>query len=473
MRKEKLFKKLLILFILIQPILDLACFYGNISTLIRVLFISFFFLITILHEKNKKIIFGFIFYFLIATCFFFMHDFHAQNFYSLAPNDFYYSTFEEMLYFIKMLMPMMLIYVVYRQCLNDKEINFIVKILVLVISGSIILTNLFEISLSSYSMNYIKGNFFDWFTNDYNFSELASKGWFYFANHIIAILMLLLPLTFNYFVKENKKIGFALLFIIMFSLLLLGNKTSVFGSYLVFLVMFIVYLIACKLTTRKENYSYNKYKVIFCVLILVIFPFFMYYSPAYERVATSEGTKTEYESSINQKKDSLTYIENNYKDKNISKDFITKYYPYKYDPEFWIRIMKEPENKRINYRYLEIEIAKRVMEINDSKLDKFFGMGYSRLMNIFNIERDYINQYYAIGIFGIIIFIFPYVALLLLGIIYIFKNKIFDFSLFSLFMSLLLFLFIAYLSGNLLNSLFCMVIFAFFLGFYLQKIKNT
>lgn len=468
---NKFLKNLLILFILIQPVLDLTFFYGSVSTLIRVIIISLFFCLTLIKEKNKKIIYGFIGYFLLLILFFVVHDLHAKNFISFIPGDFYYSTFEEMLFFIKMVMPIMFIYVVYRQFFSDKEINLILKILIIFISGSIIITNFLGTSLSSYSMEVIKGNFFDWFSNNgYNFSDLASKGMFYFANHIIAILMMFLPLVFCYFIKDSKYFGYVLVFITMFSLLLLGNKTSVFGSYLVFLCMFILYL--CKNKIDKKI-VFNKYKIIFCISIIVIFPIFIYYSPAYERVITAEGTKVIYSSKQGEKENKLEYIAKNYKSKNISENFITEYYPYEYDPDFWIRIMNEPEDKRIDYRYLEIEIAKRVTEINNSSMDKFLGIGYSRLMNIFNIERDYVNQFFTIGLIGIILLILPYICLFIIGIFMFLKKKQKSFILLTINFSLSLYLFIAYLSGNLLNSLFCMTIFSFLLGYYLQKLKNT
>lgn len=468
MKKYFNFKNFLILFMLIQPIFDLYFFYNSISTLIRVIIIFMFFIYILFKEKDKKSALLFLMYIFIIFIYFIVHDMHAHNVKTLVPGNFNYSTFEEILYFVKMLTPYMLIYVIYKTILKDKEINRIVKILICFISGSIVLTNLLGISLSSYNMEIIKGNFFTWFKNEYIFSQLASKGWFYFANHIIAILMLLLPIAFYYFIKYKKVSNYIIVFLLMFSLLLLGNKTSVFGSYFLFLFLFVFSLILYLL--KKIKISKNV--CIFSIIILFVFPFFIYYSPAYNRIITAEGTNLDYKSSNNKLETKLNYIAQNYKSKNVSEEFILKYYPYKYDPDFWLRIMKEPKEKIINYRFLEIEINKRIMEINHSSLDKWLGIGYSRQMNIVNIERDYINQFYAIGITGLVLFILPYFVLFAYcGRKYL-NNKNNIFVIFLL-CSLCVFLGIGYFSGNLLNSLSCTIFLSFILGVLLQKSKNS
>jgi hypothetical protein len=49
-----------------------------------------------------------------------------------------------------------------------------------------------------------------------------------------------------------------------------------------------------------------------------------------------------------------------------------------------------------NHRYVEKAMVKRVIEINNSKMDALFGITNTRLQNIFNIEQDFIVQYYAL-----------------------------------------------------------------------------
>lgn len=52
-------------------------------------------------------------------------------------------------------------------------------------------------------------------------------------------------------------------------------------------------------------------------------------------------------------------------------------------------------------------MLKRVKEINNNKLDNLFGITYSRTSKVFNLERDFLYQYYSMGIIGVLILIFP------------------------------------------------------------------
>ena len=90
------------------------------------------------------------------------------------------------------------------------------------------------------------------------------------------------------------------------------------------------------------------------------------------------------------------YIENNYENKQIHKQFIFENYPYKYDPEFWYEFLQEDISRTTDYRYIELSMIKRVVEINNNPLDKWLGITNTRLQNIFNIEKDFVVQYYAL-----------------------------------------------------------------------------
>ena len=93
--------------------------------------------------------------------------------------------------------------------------------------------------------------------------------------------------------------------------------------------------------------------------------------------------------------------------------------------------------------------------INNNKYDKLFGITYTRVQNIFNIEKDFIMQYYSLGIIGIIIFILPYFIILGYCIIKILLNKFKKNNLYLLLSIIIIFMLfaISYYSGNLLNSL--------------------
>lgn len=92
----------------------------------------------------------------------------------------------------------------------------------------------------------------------------------------------------------------------------------------------------------------------------------------------------------------IKYIENNYEDKQLNKQFLFNNYPYQYDPEFWYNLLQNDILLITNYRYIELSMIRRVVEINNNTMDKWFGITNTRLQNIFNIEKDFVVQYYAL-----------------------------------------------------------------------------
>ena len=168
----------------------------------------------------------------------------------------------------------------------------------------------------------------------------------------------------------------------------------------------------------------------------------------------------------------LDYIEQNYIEKKIKQEFILERYPYTYDADFWISILNEPIYRRINYRYLEESIVKRVIEINNNKLDVLLGITNTRVQNIFNIEKDFVVQYYSLGIIGLILVFIPYFILLFNYLYKLIKDKFKDFDIINMlsFLTIIIIFIISYFSGNLLNSLSFTIYFAIL--FYLL-LKNN
>ena len=154
--KENL-AKLLMFFIIIQPILDIyILFQDNVinfigfspSTIIRVVTIAFLLLsllfIIKLNKKHWYLLYGiFIFIYVI------LHHINAKNLTSYHEGNFYYNIIDEIFYIIRMLLPLSIIFITYHLPLSDNNIRKIISWLVLLISGSIVFTNILGISLAS------------------------------------------------------------------------------------------------------------------------------------------------------------------------------------------------------------------------------------------------------------------------------------------------------------------------------------
>ena len=475
-KNKKIIQLLTLSFLLIQPFFDLVWTYSSISTLIRVIIVVFLFTSTIFIYRDQKILKCFLGYWIIVFLFFILQHLKNSSDQGFVTN-FYYSLFEEGLYFVKMMIPLMTIYVVYKNIVVDKKTINIISRFCLLISLSIIITNILKISYTSYLDEKIMGNIFDWFNNNsIPYTYLASKGYFYFTNHIVAILVIFLPIV-NIEKQPLTTIS------MMLALIMLGNKISTYGSYLVLLTICFVYLFC--LFVFKEKIK-SKARIISYFICLLGLPFIIIYSPARERIITNEGTnlsdsitdyshqeENSYDDIIindNEPLNKIEFILSNHEEKRLNPIFFL-YYPYELDQDFWYEILNGPEELIINYRYLEKQILSRVVDLNDNPLDFWFGISYSRNMNIVNLERDFESQIYSVGFIGLILFLLPYMLLLLSNLSKVLKGNIsFENSMF-LFAGLLLFL-IAYLSGNIINSLSVMIPYAYILGMMTKKISN-
>lgn len=465
-------KELLILFLIIQPVFDLKILYNSISTLIRVIFVSLFFLYYFIQNKSKKK-YWLLVYLLLVFVFYLFHHMNSLSFHSLVPGNFYYSPLRELMYFIKMLCPFMLIFIIYNSNFSKQDFLFIIKSLVLLFSIIIVFSNLFLFSYGSYSDTIIKANFVEWFNlnTKYTYQDLASKGLFEFANQISAILLMFLPFTIYLNVEKDDKLNITILWFNVFALILLCTKVAVLGVGLVF-----VFTISFYALIQHTTKNLLKITIVFIIYILLL-PFNPSISRMYERQQIIETASdiisnvpnTEVEELINnftlspaiqpENTDSLNYkinyIENNYQNQKINENFILNRYPFKYDLDFWYEILTNKNTNKSDYRYLEQSMVRRVIEINNNKYDKLFGITYTRVQNIFNIEKDFIMQYYSLGIIGIIIFILPYFIILGYCIIKILLNKFKKNNLYLLLSIIIIFMLfaISYYSGNLLNSL--------------------
>ncbi len=465
---KKLFNTILILFLLIQPIFDFKIFYNSISTLIRVVIIFTLFTYYFFTSNNKKKYFFAIYPFLLIIYFIF-HHINALNFNSLVPGNFNYSIFKEFLYFVKMICPFLLIYSIYKSDLKKLDLIRIIKVLVCIIGLTIIISNIFVFSYGSYSDKTIKANFLYWFNqNNFVYQDLASKGLFEYANQISAILLVFLPFCLSSFFYNKKLCNLLILIINVFSLFLLSTKVSVLGIFLVFVYTLFVYLFNNTFIV-KQKASYVA--LISTIIILIAYSLIVSYNPIFMRIdetkiieASSNSVVTEqipetnnstFDNTVQKPTASISFIAQNYENKQIKTEFITQSYPYQYDPEFWLKIFNEPLSNRVDYRFMEYSMIKRVVEINNNKFDKYFGITNTRLQNIFNIERDFVVQYYALGIIGLILIFLPYISLLIWYVCITIKNKLKSLTVENLlaFISILMVFGISYFSGNLLNSL--------------------
>ncbi|MEG1131959.1 MAG: O-antigen ligase family protein [Romboutsia sp.] len=482
---DKIKYYLLMAFILIQPALDVYYLYTDKivskfgfspATIIRVGITGVLVILTISTLKDKKswiLISAYVFIVVIYTG---VHILNARDFYSLVPGDFGFSVKSEISYIIRMFIPITIIFITYKSCIKKKHFEVTAKWTLFLISGTIVITNLLKISLGSYNNITIKDNIIGWFTGayeKYNYSALASKGIFNFANQISALLVFLLPVMIVIYVNKSTLANLVIIITTLLAMVMLGTKVALYGA-VIDIAVFIGAIILISII-KRENLI-NKRICVMVGLSLLVLGVLISKAPSTNRERYSYNIrinnskvvkKVEFKESIMDSKDSMIdYIESNYEDLMVNKHFITKSYPYKYDPEFWVEIINLPVFERLDWRNIEQKMLQRVMDINNNPKDKYLGLTFSRTQNIYNLERDFISQYYSMGIIGVLIFLGPYICIVLSCMVFILmklKRRITIENTMICFATIFA-LGVSYYSGNVLDSLTVTIIMSFVLG---------
>ena len=497
--KEKT-RTVLFWFILIQPFLDLYWFYHGkladvlpftLPTIIRILAVFVIFCMFFSQKqnwqklgKNKWLLF----YLALLVIYSALHLLHVKYFNSINPNDYNYSTVSEIFYLIRMLLPLMVIFFTTALDFTRNQFRHVIEGISGLFSFTIVISNLFVISLRSYETGPISANIFEWFFNpNIGYSHMASKGFFNFANMVSAVLFMLVPLMLYFMFSHFNWKTVTLNVVQALAMIELGTKVALIGligGIIIGILLYVFHLFIVKDVIKNG-------KAILVALIIeigamAIIPF----GPAIQRynyekflaqqsdnsltVAKKElaaGLK-KYPSGEKRKQFLIEFIEEHYQDYALNKKFVTKSYPYKYDPEFWLKIMNEPGTARMQNRHVERAMLDQVVKTNNNKLDKFLGISYTRETNIFNLERDFTSQIYSLGWIGMLLFVGPYVAIMLYAFVkWLMNRRKRTYLISSMLLSIAFMLFAAFSSGNVMDFLTASFILAFVEGGLLAEIK--
>lgn len=498
--KEKI-KTILFWFILIQPFLDLYWFYHGplanilpftLPTIIRILavgtLICLFFSQKDSWEKltKKKWL---LLYLILLIIYSALHLVHVRNFTSVSPTDYGYSTSGEIFYLIRMAMPLVVLYLTNELNFTQKSLRQVIEGVSGLFSGTIVLSNLFVISLKSYETGIISANIFEWFFNpNIGYSHMASKGFFNFTNMVSAVLFMLLPLMLYYLFTSFNWVTAILNVVQALAMIEIGTKVAAIGlvgGIVICLILFLFHKFIIK-DVKKGGYAF-----LVAALIelgsLAILPF----GPAIQRYnyeiylakqsdhdltdekrELKEGLQ-KYPAGEKRKEFLRAFIKKNYQEYALNPKFVLKSYPYQYDPEFWLKIINEPGQSRMENRHVEVAMLNQVVKTNNNHWDKLFGISYVRENNIFNLERDFVAQVYALGWAGMLLFIGPYLAILIYAAYrWLRFQTARNYLVSSLIVSSGFILLAAFSSGNVMDFLTASFIFAFIEGNLLVQVRK-
>lgn len=455
---KNIIENVTVFFLFLLPLFSTVFLYNKISTLIQIIFVFLLLFVTlILYKDSRKNIKWMILYYVLCLIYLGVSFYHQESFKSLLPSSYGFNIVSELLTILKLITPITFIYSLYYIKLPFKKYMLVLKVWCILFAGSIVLTNIFKISLGSYSDTFITKNIFEW--NKYNYYKYtASKGYFIYANQVSALcIIFLLMFIYDYLYNSKKSIIYVLL--VSLAMLMLGTRVSTLGGLLTLVFAIIFYFIISifnKISIKKRIYILV-IPVLGWVLLLQVSP----YNNRSIELNRSINRHMDDTSIVDDKAivmddtsmdvDKTKYVYQNYNKDYLPKVFFEKYYPIKYDEEFWYNFVKNNSIDKINYRYIEKSIIRRVVEVNNNSLDKYVGISNTRIQNIVNIESDFYLHYYAFGIIGSIILLVIYLILF----IYVFNNfvKIQNYYAFTMLSCVVLFLFSAFLTGNIINSI--------------------
>lgn len=463
---KNIIENVTVFFLFLLPLFSTVFLYNKISTLIQIIFVFLLLFVTlILYKDSRKNIKWMILYYVLCLIYLGVSFYHQESFKSLLPSSYGFNIVSELLTILKLITPITFIYSLYYIKLPFKKYMLVLKVWCILFAGSIVLTNIFKISLGSYSDTFITKNIFEW--NKYNYYKYtASKGYFMYANQVSALcIIFLLMFIYDYLYNSKKSIIYVLL--VSLAMLMLGTRVSTLGGLLTLVFAIIFYFIINifnKISIKKRIYILV-ISVLGWVLLLQVSP----YNNRSIELNRSINRHMDEASIVDDKAivmddtsmdvDKTKYVYQNYNKDYLPKVFFEKYYPIKYDEEFWYNFVKNNSIDKINYRYIEKSIIRRVVEVNNNALDKYIGISNTRIQNIVNIESDFYLHYYAFGIIGSIILLIIYLILF----IYAFNNfvKIQNYYAFIMLSCVVLFLFSAFLTGNIINSINAVLPFIF------------
>lgn len=195
-----------------------------------------------------------------------------------------------------------------------------------------------------------------------------------------------------------------------------------------------------------------------------------------ELEAEKEKEKEHKDDQIDHRKETplMRYIKNHYRDYSLNARFVMGGYSYRDDPQFWYQVMKWPVGDRLNYRKVEEAMLNRAKSVNNDSLNNWFGISYTRMNHIANLEQDFISQWYSMGFIGVLLLIMPYVFVLLYclyEVIRVLGKKATFFEVSLLFGSGLVIALSAF-SGNVMDFLADTIILAFALGYALVTTRG-
>lgn len=455
---EKLLHRLIIVFVMIQPLIDMDyLFYEQLdafglprfSTVVRFLVLPALVIWSFcLREKQKKqtFIIAAVYGILFLT-YFVLHCRQAEGLVERLwlTDNFRFSVFQELTYVLTLCLPYAVIYICYHEHFDQKELKSIVLFSSAIVSIPIVMGDFYVFAKSTYYGDTV-GNFFSWFSGIYDWYHprtLASKFFFNEGNTIGILLFMLLPLLYYFFAVETEKKTrnriLALIIVQSLAMQMLATRVATYGAVLVPIIFLVLYGFDVFVLKHRK---FEKSVLLGCLCSAALFGAILNWTPAIQnqRVDAKNDVALLSNGAIQFAADDLknaenlvpgseewinfyvyafeTYGINARYIQSVPSMYYTEYYSYQHDPWFWFHVCYDiPVFDRVSGRQIETIFFNYKYE-NLTAAEKILGMGYSTFMNgSIVLEKDFAQQIYTLGYAGEVLLLFPWIGILLYGFI--------------------------------------------------------
>lgn len=466
-------EKAILVFFVIQPLLDMyRSIFGDVIEIfglslleiLNFLILGVLLIVIYVNDKHKKKWLFFIGYLVILLIYLILHYKNMVTFSSDLLEIKTFSFFQESYYICRLyFMPILALFILLKAHMKDSSFIRFINLTIVIICSCIIITNLFKLGLVAYATEAQKellhGSILDWFSLEphMHLDAYTSRGWFSSANQLSAILLILSPIVIGNTIEKLNFKNFSLFIMIIVSMLMLGTKTASYGIFAIIIVTMALWIFinVWKIHKVPQMKSLSCIMIIFCCALGILMK-----API---VMKNQNTEIELRETP-----SIESFDFENSDNMSFADFIKSYcwnyyiqpqlleiYPVEKDESFWMDKINRDIRLNSDFRLIKTEILNRVIERSDRFSDKLLGIG--TLESLYN-EKDYLFQYYSYGIVGILLFIFPFIAVLIYGGIKILTNlkNLFTFRNCSIGMSLCIALLLPYFTGHVFGIVFPM-----------------
>ncbi|PHE95802.1 hypothetical protein COF76_20475 [Bacillus wiedmannii] len=439
--KSNKFENFLLIFILLQPILDLLTAFCimvlKIDTTIGVitrLFVMFLSGIYILIQTKKQGNIKYILYIILVGIVFTIGLINNK----LTKDPMVLT--EEIKFIAKALYPFVMLtcYVFVFKSLKEKS-NSNSKMRDYVTYASLIIGVVMVASITT-GTDY----------NSYEWVKLGSRGWFYAGNELGSILAIMCPIVILYSIERTKSIGKAYYWIpsilVVYSLFAIGTKVGVgaiFGSMAIAVVMCFIQAFTQRKDGKKHAYLLNGFLAITVFVgILAYTPFspFMKNMGFHFQLIEQEQSAKKEEKKKEEAKEHKPPVTEQEKEKEKAKEKVAE---------------KKEETQALIFSGRQLFEQMYKDFYNEAPMSqKLLGMGYAgnykeqpKL-----IERDFHDWFYSFGIIGFILLVIPflYFGIKFIACIFTKFKQIFTVKYAMMIAAILLGLGISFMAGHIL-----------------------